>query len=123
MVDCYLKDCVTQHPGGWQDIIDFVNANYDRYQASYVVTDASVKRVLRPATNSNLKREDGLMSDLVYKADQIQQELPRLEMIHSGIAGVTASMGWAVLKSLGLPLPGSKEWLKPCSQWRKDEKS
>lgn len=117
MVDVYLKDCVTQHPGGWQDIIDYVNANYDRYQASYKEVEA-ISDTGRATYNS-----DGTLTyERVARSNESERKLPRLEELHHGMAGITASMGWEILRSLGLPLPGSKEWLKPCANWRKDEK-
>lgn len=118
MVEYYLKDLITQHPGGWQDIIDYVNENYDRYQATYKIVDATVKRVPREYSNSSAKREKGALADLIYNSEERQEELPRLELVKHPIAGIAASMGWSVLKALELPVPGHKDWLKPCSKWR-----
>jgi len=119
MAEYCLKDLTTEHPGGWEDIIAFVNEHFDRYQAGYKEVDARVQRVARGYTQSAEK----LGADLVYSSLEITKTLPRLEQISHPVSGICATMGWAVLKTLGLPIPGHKDWKKPSSQWRVDEKS
>lgn len=113
MVDYKLEQLTTQHPGGWKDIIDYVNSNYDRYQASYKEIEAEV--IKTPHHHS-----DGTLTyDVAHSGKDIEKALPRLEEIHHRISGLCASMGWAVLKGLQLPIPGHKDWIKPCSKWSK----
>lgn len=117
MVEIYLKDSVTQHPGGWEDIINYVNEHYDRYKATYKVVDASVEKIVNYA-----KAGTPSTSSLYYNAQERREELPKLESIKHPVSGITASLGWIILKELGLPTPGHKDWLKPCSKWRVNEK-
>ena len=119
MTEHYLKDLTTEHPGGWEDIIAFVNAHFDRYKASYKAVDITVTKEIRAYKASDTKS----MADLEYHESYTQQILPRLEEIHHATSGIAAHMGWVVLNSLKLPIPGHKDWKKPCSQWRVDEKS
>jgi hypothetical protein len=114
MVEYSLVGLTTEHPGGWQDIIDFVNANYDRYQATYVTQDIRMSKQVHYSNSGGPST-----AERVYSSREVEETLPRLEEIQHAISGKAASMGWAVLKSLGLPIPGHKDWLKPCSKWSK----
>jgi hypothetical protein len=116
MADLYLKDLTTEHPGGWEDIIAYVNAHFDRYKANYKAIEATVEKDL------SFKVQKAEVIRIVHTT-ATNQVLSRLEEIHHPIGGICASMGWAILKALGLPIPGHKDWLKPCSKWSADEKS
>jgi hypothetical protein len=113
MTEYYLKDLKTEHPGGWEDIIEFVNAHFDRYQATYKAVEMTVTREIRDYKPS----ADKAMSDLVYHEKATRETLPRLESIHHSTSGIAAQMGWIILQHLKLPVPGHKDWKKPCSQW------
>lgn len=114
MAEYYLKDLTTEHPGGWEDIIAYVNAHFDRYKANYKAIDATLNKSL----NYKVKKVEVVHTIRSVVTNEI---LPRLEEVHHLTSGIAAGMGWAILRTLDLPLPGSKEWKKPCSTWKADE--
>jgi len=111
MTEYYLKDLITQHPGGWSDVIEFVNKHFDRYKASYKAVEAQLdKQVIYQKSGDKVEKS--------WSATDTVSILPRLEEIHHPTSGIAAHMGWVILRALKLPLPGSKEWLQPCSKWK-----
>ena len=111
-----LTDMITQHPGGWSDIIANVGAyargmTVDVSSMNWVqeymrtekgkVSSISITKVPMPDghTSSNVNLYDFLCTDF------------------DGSSGVIASNIYRVMMRYGFPVPGDKEWLKPSSSW------
>lgn len=102
-----LKGLVTMHPGGWQDIIDFVGD----IPAQVAQADYQRSVVFHAAKKNEMITERRLEGNMLTLAD-----------LEHGVSGILASQAYQVLLYLGYPVPGDPDWLKPCSQWKSRRK-
>ena len=93
-----LNDLVTEHPGGWADILQALQAHAGES------LNVSKLPVIKP------KQVDA--GDIAYK----------LANLENSCSGLLANEAQAELAKAGLPLPGTKHWLEPAEKWfRKTE--
>lgn len=101
-----LVDCVTEHPGGWQDIIDAIGEK-----------TASVGGAAYDVTFGVETRPDFRGRKTIHIERRYRGEFKRLEDIEGDISGRVAATGWEWLRINGYPLPGSEAWMKPAKEW------
>lgn len=102
-----LIECNTEHPGGWEDIIEYVG---DRKISVGVASYNVVYHV--EATGKDMKGRKIVEARREYKSS-----FSVLGDIEGDISGRVAAVGWEWLRLGGYPLPGDDKWLKPCSEW------
>ena len=112
-----LVDLVTMHPGGWQDIIDFV-----KKKMPDAVVDISSP--VWSMTNVVVNRRGEELFTLVNRASRSSDYMSRyslpdfLENVEYVCSGLLATEAVRVLLKVGLPVPGDKDWLKPSGKWK-----
>lgn len=111
-----VTDLVTQHPGGWADIVAACRA----YAPEKVVvvstsswTDDHIMKTKRGATMSSVTVVPvfaGMHDDKCKLIDVLDADIP-------GVSGEIAAGIYRIFLKYGIPVPGDKLWMKPASTW------
>lgn len=116
-----LFELSTTHPGNWPDISRFISSQENLEPYSFMMTWYEKKVTTEKVYNAK--------GELSIKESMVQQPSMKTVTIYSienieltGITGVDVNNLYNALKFWGFYVPGDKEWLTPCSSWKKRKK-
>lgn len=111
-----VNDLVTQHPGGWNDIVAATRA----YAPNFVVSSSQLRWVLDFIVTKKKGLEMPSPAKVFVPGEYMVEERKLVDILDSDFVGASGSIASGIFRifiKYGIPVPGDKEWLKPASTW------
>lgn len=119
-----VSQLITQHPGGWQDIMAMLRAKHPDVEVKVSEQSWTVDYIAVHKKGMNLQSNTKVLTH-AGKIDSIVPLGKLLDMdadFPVSSTGALASMLHRMLMGLGFPVPGDKEWMKPAMTWEQKER-
>jgi hypothetical protein len=113
-----VVDLVTQHPGGWEDILENIKLRWPDLTVD-------VSQVLWGRTNRVLDRKGEEKLTVTFRPERKGEDRRKfvlyeyLENVEQDCSGMLATEAVRCLRNAGLPVPGDKQWKKPAADWER----